>query len=122
MSKSRNLALDPGIFKILKYFVKATSTIFKSNRGLFYSFFFSHGFKRALNSNVFAIFTYFLETITLTKLFLRDSQFWKMADFFLDWFALILFWSKHLKTVEIGHTHNFKRVHCLTARMSKIRT
>jgi hypothetical protein len=29
-----------------------------------------------------AIFTYFLGKITLNELFLKDSQFWEMADFF----------------------------------------
>ncbi len=49
--------------------------------GLFYSLFFSHGFKRALDSNVCAIYTYFWGKITLNELFLRNSQFWEMVDF-----------------------------------------
>jgi hypothetical protein len=43
--------------------------------GLLYSIFVSNGFKRAFYSNVCAIFTHFLEKITLNELFLRDSQF-----------------------------------------------
>jgi hypothetical protein len=48
---------------------------------LFYSLFFSHGFKRPFYRNVCAI-SYFWGKITLNELFLRDSQFWEMADFF----------------------------------------
>ncbi len=50
--------------------------------GLFFLLFFSHGYKRAFYRNACAIFTYFLEKITLNELFLRDSQFWEKADFF----------------------------------------
>jgi hypothetical protein len=53
--------------------------------GLFNLLFFSYGFKRTFYSNVCVIFAYFLEflkKIPLTELFLKDSQFWEMVDFF----------------------------------------
>ncbi len=75
--------MEPAIFKTSKFFCKSYPLIFLYFMvGLFYSLFFSNVFKRACYSKVCAIFTYFLEKITLIELFLRDSQFWEMADFF----------------------------------------
>jgi hypothetical protein len=89
--------------------------------GLFYSLFFSHGFKRAFCRNVCAIFTYFLEKITLNELFLRDSQFWEMADFFqigirdiAMTYTNIVLGQTLLKLLKLlGPTHKYKRVHDL---------
>jgi hypothetical protein len=79
--------------------------------GLFYSFFFSHGFKRAFYRNICAIFTYFLEKITLNELFLIDSQFLEMADFFQIGIVLGQTLFKLLKL--LGPTHKNKRVHAM---------
>ena len=84
--------------------------------GLFYSLFFFHDFKRAFYRNVCAIFTYFLEKITLNELFFRDSQFWEMADFFQIGIRDIAmrFTNIVLKLLKLlGPTHKYKRVHDL---------
>ena len=89
--------------------------------GLFYSLFFSHGFKKAFYRNVCAIFIYFLEKNTLNELSLRDSQFWEMADFFQIGIREITMTCTNivlgqtlLKLLKLlGPTHRYKRVHDL---------
>ena len=89
--------------------------------GLFYSLFFSHGFKRAFYRNVCANFTFFWQKITLNELLLRDSQFWEMADFFQIGFRDMAMTCTNIvlgQTLKkllklLGPTHNYKRVHDL---------
>ena len=101
--------------------VPTTPNIFKFQGVSVLSLFFSHGFKRAFYRNVCAIFTYFLEKITLNDLFLWDSQFWEMADFFQIGirdismtFTNIGLGQTLLKLLKwLGPTHKYKRVHDL---------
>jgi hypothetical protein len=62
----------------------------------------------------------FLEKITIIELFLRDSQFWEMADFFqigIRDIAMtcsnIVLGQTLLKLKLLGPTHKYKRVHDL---------
>jgi hypothetical protein len=100
----------------LNFFVTVAPTIFKFHGGLFYSLFFSHGFKRAFYKNVCAIFTHFLEKNSLNELFLRDSQFWEMAgirDIAMTCTDIVL-GQTLLKLLKLlGPTHKYKRVHDL---------
>ncbi len=77
--------------------------------GLYYSAFFSHGFKGTFYNNVCAIYTYFWGKITLKKLFLRNSGKWKI---FLDWYLRYYndmhkycFGPNNFKTAEIVGAH-----------------
>jgi hypothetical protein len=89
--------------------------------GLFYSLFVSCDFKFVFYINVCAIFTYFLEKITLNELFLWDSQFWEMADFFqivirdiaMTCTNIVLGQTLFKLLKLLGPTHKNKRVHDL---------
>ncbi len=68
-------------FQFFKLFEKVTPNILNFTWGLFYSLFFSHGFKRAFIEMLLHFLHIFGKKLLKMNYFLRDSQFWETADF-----------------------------------------